>query len=71
MIMLSVATQVGPNFQEEMKGQIDYVYDQINYNLNVNFDGRKAVGDNPEDINDKKYGNGNVKGCLLYTSRCV
>jgi subtilisin family serine protease len=62
MIMLSVATQVGPNFQEEMKGQIDYVYDQINYNLNVNFDGRKAVGDNPEDINDKKYGNGNVKG---------
>jgi len=62
MIMLSVATQVGPNFQEEMKGQIDYVYDQVNYNLNVNFDGRKAVGDNPEDINDKKYGNGNVKG---------
>lgn len=62
MIMLSVATQIGPNFQEDMIGQIDYVYDQINYNLNVNFDGRKVVGDNPDDINDKKYGNGNVKG---------
>jgi subtilisin family serine protease len=25
----------------------------------VNFDGRKPVGDNPYDFNDKKYGNGN------------
>lgn len=62
MIMMSIATQVGPNFQEELKGQIEYVYGQLNYNLNVNFDGRKVVGDNPYDINDKKYGNGNVKG---------
>jgi len=62
MIMLSVATQMGPNFQDELKGQMDYVYDQINYNLNVNFDGRKVLGDNPEDINSKFYGNGNVKG---------
>lgn len=61
MIMMSVATQAGPNFHEEIQEYIDYVYDQINYNLNVNFDGRKAVGDNPEDINNKGYGNGNVK----------
>ncbi len=62
MIMMSVATQAGPGFQSDIKEYIDQVYDMLNYNLNVNFDGRKVVGDNPEDINDKKYGNGNVKG---------
>ncbi len=40
----------------------DHVYDQLNYNLNTEFDGRKVVGDNPNDINDKKYGNNNVIG---------
>jgi subtilisin family serine protease len=62
MIMTSIASQFGPNFQSDLKDQLNQVYDMINYNLNVNFDGRKLVGDNPEDINDTKYGNGNVKG---------
>lgn len=62
MIMMSIATQAGENFQDDVNGYIDQVYDMINYNLNVNFDGRKIVGDNPEDINNKIYGNGNVKG---------
>ena len=62
MIMISVASQVGPNFHEDLKDQMDQVYDMLNYNLNVKHDGRKIVGDNPDDINDKKYGNGNVKG---------
>lgn len=61
-IMTSVATQAGEGFQDEIKEYIDYVYEQLNFNLNVNHDGRKLVGDNPNDINDKKYGNGNVKG---------
>ena len=61
-IMTSIATQAGEGFQNEIKSYIDYVYGQVNYNLNVNFDGRKAVGDNPNDIKDNKYGNGNVKG---------
>ena len=60
-MMTSIATQAGPDFQSEIKEYIDYVYGQLNYNLNVDFNGRKT-GDNPEDINDKKYGNGNVKG---------
>lgn len=43
---------------EQQKKQID---DQLNYNLNKTFSGRKT-GDNPEDLNDKiGYGNGNVK----------
>ncbi|MES2746808.1 MAG: S8 family serine peptidase, partial [Bacteroidota bacterium] len=53
MIMMSVAAQAGPSFQSEIKEYVDQVYGMLNYNLNVNFDGRKAVGDNPEDINDK------------------
>jgi subtilisin family serine protease len=35
---------------------------QLDYNLNLKFDGRKIVGDNPNDINDRKYGNNNVVG---------
>lgn len=49
-------------FDEEIKNFRDYVYDQLNYNLNVEFDGRKIVGDNPNDLNDTKYGNNNVIG---------
>ena len=62
MIMTQIATQAGEGFQDEINSYINYIYDNLNYNLNVNFDGRKLVGDNPNDINDKKYGNGNVKG---------
>ena len=61
MIMTSIATQAGDGFQEEIKSYIDYIYDQLNYNLNVDFSGRKA-GDNPDDMVITHYGNGNVKG---------
>ncbi len=54
--------QTKAEFDERLKKQADYVYDQLNYNLNVDFDGRKVVGDNPEDLNDKNYGNNNVVG---------
>jgi cell wall-associated protease len=57
-MMQSFAEQSGgKNFREDLNEFKDYVYDQLNYNLNKEFDGRKIVGDNPEDINDKKYGN--------------
>jgi len=48
-----------PKVFEELNAGIKHFSDQLNYNLNVNFDGRKDVGDNPYDINDKGYGNGN------------
>lgn len=56
-IMLSYADYAGENFHDELQEYKDYVYDKLNYNLNKEFDGRKPVGDNPDDINDKKYGN--------------
>ncbi len=38
---------------------ITYYKGQLDYHLNVDFDGRKPVGDNPYDFKDQKYGNGN------------
>ena len=57
MVMLSMIEQAGPGFRDEINEYKEYIYDQANYNLNKEFDGRKLVGDNPEDLKDKKYGN--------------
>lgn len=40
----------------------DQVYNQYNFNYNLEFDGKKIVGDNPNDINAKYYGNNIVYG---------
>jgi cell wall-associated protease len=55
-IMGQMILQAGPSFQGEIEEYRKYIYDQIDYNLNKDFDGRKIVGDNPDDITDKKYG---------------
>lgn len=60
-VMMSIAMQAGENFQSEINDFNEYVYDNLNYNLNVDFNGRKT-GDNPENMDNKFYGNGNVKG---------
>lgn len=60
MVMMSVIQQAGPGFAEDLNAFKKQVADQVNYNLNVDFDGRKIVGDNPEDIKDTKYGNNRV-----------
>jgi cell wall-associated protease len=55
-VMGQMIAQAGPTFLAEIEDYRKQVYDQIDYNLNKNFDGRKIVGDNPEDITDTKYG---------------
>ena len=50
------------DFDKQIEEFKDYIYGQVNYNLNVDFDGRKIVGDNPDDLKDTKYGNNNVVG---------
>lgn len=40
----------------------EYYNSQANHHLNVDFDGRAVVGDNPDDINDNIYGNNDVLG---------
>ncbi|PIE99751.1 MAG: peptidase S8 [Maribacter sp.] len=56
--MLTYADTI-PEFMEKLEGGIKYFTDQLNYNLNVDFDGRKVVGDDPYNLTDTKYGNGN------------
>jgi len=46
--------------KEEITHALESVNERLNYNLNKTFKGRKT-GDNPEDLSDKFYGNGNVK----------
>lgn len=48
-------------------GQFDaetkkYIEDQLNYNLNIYYDDRSLIGDNPDDFTDTHYGNGDVEG---------
>jgi len=50
------------DLDEDLKKGNDHLKDQLEYNLNTKFDGRKIVGDNPDDFNDRKYGNNNVIG---------
>lgn len=47
--------------EKALKSDINDTSDYLNYYLNTNFNGRTPVGDNPYDITDTKYGNGNVK----------
>ncbi len=48
-----------PEFISELNKGIEHFTEQLNYHLNLDFDGRKVVGDNPYDVMDTKYGNGN------------
>ncbi len=45
---------------KEVKDGLEGINDHLNYNLNKTFKGR-VTGDNPDDMNNKFYGNGNVK----------
>ncbi len=51
-----------PELKKQLKSGIAYFADQLNYHLNMEFEGRALVGDNPDDLNSKNYGNNNVIG---------
>ena len=40
----------------------DYIRSQMDYNLNVDFDDRSLIGDDPDDFTDINYGNNDVEG---------
>ncbi|WP_411029357.1 S8 family peptidase [Spongiimicrobium sp. 3-5] len=48
-----------PEVIEQLEEGITYYSGRLNYHLNVDFNGRKVVGDDPYDISDTDYGNGN------------
>jgi subtilisin family serine protease len=74
-LYLKVAEEVGEQFRnmqeeyEQYKAIIDgnpeykkYYDDNLKYNLNPDFDDRSLIGDNPNDIDDKYYGNNDYEG---------
>lgn len=45
---------------KDLNNDLNSFDERLNYNLNLNFDGRSIVGDNPNDLEDRNYGNNNV-----------
>ncbi|MDF4201420.1 S8 family peptidase [Maribacter sp. SA7] len=48
-----------PGVLKDLTNGLKYYNEQLNYNLNKDFNGRSSVGDNAYDITDVDYGNGN------------
>ena len=53
-----------PEVLKELKAGVTHFTELADYNLNKDFDGRGVVGDNPYDILDIPYGNGDPKNRL-------
>ncbi|WP_299435815.1 S8 family peptidase [uncultured Aquimarina sp.] len=51
-----------PDLISNLKEGIDHFTEQLNYHINLDFDGRAKVGDNVDDISDTTYGNNKVMG---------
>ena len=58
--------QTMEDIKVEMEGQlqegIDHFSEQLDYNLNVDFDARKIVGDDYDNQTETGYGNTDVEG---------
>ncbi|MET6989475.1 S8 family peptidase [Sediminicola arcticus] len=50
-----------PEVMKELENGIKHFSESLNYNLNVAFNGRTTVGDDPYNLMDTTYGNGNPK----------
>lgn len=48
--------------EESLMEYSKYINEYLNYYLNINFTPRTIIGDDPEDISDRDYGNNNVIG---------
>ena len=62
MKQLAMAIATGELNDKVIEDQEAQLRQMLDYNLNVEFDDRKVIGDNPMDIKDTKYGNSDVKG---------
>jgi cell wall-associated protease len=61
-VMISIISQNGLDFRANLNKYKEQVYNKNDYYLNLDFNGRKVIGDNVNDIKDKIYGNNNVTG---------
>lgn len=58
-VMYPIVKNRDLSYLDSFKGYLD---SKLNYHLNVEYDGRKLVGDDPADIHDTQYGDNNVIG---------
>ncbi len=59
---MATAMKEGKLSNESVAKTTAYFQKQLDYNLNVNFDERKIIGDNPNDFSQVGYGNADVEG---------
>jgi cell wall-associated protease len=58
----AMAIATGSLSLESVAKQKSQLNDMLNFHLNVDYDERKIIGDNPNDFTDNKYGNSDVEG---------
>lgn len=59
---LAIQMKTGEISEEVLMEQKKQIEGMVNYNLNIDYDDRQFIGDNPYDFNDVKYGNNDVEG---------
>lgn len=63
--LMQVMANIGDNVPEAMaqlQEALDYYSGRLDTHFNLNLNGRKIVGDDPNDLNDTDYGNNDVSG---------
>jgi subtilisin family serine protease len=50
------------DFEKQKAEALEYYNGQLNYGLNPDYNPRTIVGDNPNDVNERFYGNNDVQG---------
>lgn len=59
---IALLMKSGELTEEVIKEQKEQIKSMLDFNLNLDFDDREFVGDNPYDFLDTKYGNNDVEG---------
>ncbi len=63
--VVASATAGGGSFAElyeQLEGAMDYFDSQLKYNYNPDYDARSIVGDDPNNLSERYYGNNDVEG---------
>ncbi|OIQ15605.1 MAG: peptidase S8 [Flavobacterium sp. MedPE-SWcel] len=60
---IQILSQVSrAELMDQIQGGVDHYNGSLEYHLNMDYNGREITGDNPDDFNDRGYGDGNVIG---------
>ncbi len=61
-VEVSVFLEELAGYIDQLKGGVDHYQTAVEYGYNTEFDSRSIVGDNPDDLNERYYGNNDVEG---------